>query len=70
MSVAIDPADAHVEASRPKLLRELEQRFSLLTRHGSLARTTRPDRPAFVAQRAPLAEDSARAVGPSPSSFG
>jgi len=57
--VAIDPANTHVEASRLELLREPEQRLSLLARHRSLARRTRPDRPAFVAQRAPLARASA-----------
>jgi hypothetical protein len=56
VNVAIDPADAHVEASLLELLHELEQRLSLLARHGSLARTTWPQRPAFVVQRAPLAE--------------
>ena len=58
-SVAIDPADAHVEALRLELLREPQQRLSLLARHGSLSRTIRPDRPAFVVQRAPLAESTA-----------
>jgi hypothetical protein len=66
VSVAIDPANAHVETPRPKLLRKLEQRLSLLTRHSSLARTTRPQKPAFVAQRAPLAEE---AQTPSASAF-
>lgn len=66
VNVAVDPADAHVESSRPELLGQLEQHLSALTRHGSLARTTRPDRPAFVAQRAPLAEGGAR---PSASAF-
>jgi hypothetical protein len=66
VSVAVDPADAHVEASPSKLLREFEQRLSLLARHGSLARTTRPNRPAFVVQRAPLAQGRA---APSASAF-
>jgi hypothetical protein len=59
VSIAIDPTDAHVEASRPELLRQMEQRLSLLARHhGSLARTTRPHRPAFIVHRALLAEFS------------
>jgi hypothetical protein len=46
VSVAIDPAYVHVEASRSTLLREAEQRLSLLAGHSSLARTTgRADRP-------------------------
>jgi hypothetical protein len=59
VSIAIDPANADVEAASLELLRKPEQGLSLLARHGSLARTTWPDRPAFVAQRALLAERTA-----------
>jgi hypothetical protein len=56
--VAIDPPDVHVQTPSSKVLHEPKQRFSLLARHSSHARTTRPDRPAFVVRRAPLAEKS------------
>jgi hypothetical protein len=58
--VAIDPADVHVEAPCSEPFREPEQRLSLLAGHGSLASTIRPDRPALIALRAPLAESSLR----------
>jgi hypothetical protein len=55
VSIAINPSDAHVKASRLKLLHKPEQRLALLARHGSLTRTALPERPAFAVQRAPLA---------------
>jgi hypothetical protein len=69
VSVAIDPANAHIEASRLELLHESEQRLSLLAGHGSLARMALPGRP-FAMQGALLAIDQRKIAEPLAFSIG